>query len=94
MKRVIAKTLSLDVLIVLMVGCAVGPDYVRPETETADSWSESIDSGLSTDPAKYGPWWTVFDRIRAEPGIKRLGPGIGGIGFGANIVGPDCASHH
>ncbi len=61
MKSLIAKSLQACVFLVLITGCAVGPDYVRPETDTAETWSESIDSGLSTDPAKYGPWWTVFE---------------------------------
>ncbi len=68
MKTLIAKMLQACVLLVLLAGCAVGPDYVRPETDTADSWSESIDSGLSTVPAEFGPWWTVFE----DPALERL----------------------
>ena len=68
MKIVTTKSLPLCVLLVLMAGCAVGPDYVHPETSTADTWSESMDSRLSTDPAEYGPWWTVFE----DPVLERL----------------------
>jgi len=67
-KTLIIKPLHLCALLALTAGCAVGPDYVRPETNTADTWSESIDSRLSTDPAEYGPWWTVFE----DPALEQL----------------------
>ncbi len=56
----IANSLCLCALLVLTAGCAAGPDYARPEADTADTWSESTDSGLSADPADYGSWWGVF----------------------------------
>ena len=68
MKSLIAKTLQACVFLVLTTGCAVGPDYVRPETDTADTWSESTDSSLSTVPAEYGPWWAVFE----DPVLEQL----------------------
>lgn len=68
MKTLIAKMLQASVLLVPLAGCAVGPDYVRPETDTADAWSESIDASLSTDPVEYGPWWTVFE----DPALEEL----------------------
>ncbi len=68
MNMLIVKTLHLCALLMLTAGCAVGPDYVRPEADTADTWSESIDAGLSTDPAEYGPWWSVFE----DPALERL----------------------
>ena len=68
MKSTIAKTPGLCALLLLTAGCAVGPDYVRPETGTADTWSESTDSTLSTNPVEYGPWWTVFE----DPALEQL----------------------
>jgi NodT family efflux transporter outer membrane factor (OMF) lipoprotein len=68
MKTLIAKMLQVCVLLVLLAGCAVGPDYVRPETDTAETWSESIDASLSTDPVEYGPWWSVFE----DPALEEL----------------------
>jgi len=68
MKSLIVKMLQLCALLVLTAGCAVGPDYVRPETDTAESWSESLDDSLSKDPVEYGPWWTVFE----DPVLEQL----------------------
>ncbi len=68
MNTLIAKTLHLCALLLLTAGCSVGPDYVRPATDTAETWSESNDSTLSTDPAEYGSWWTVFE----DPALEQL----------------------
>ena len=68
MKPLIARTLQACVILVLVTGCAVGPDYVRPEIDIAETWSESIDSRLSTNPAEYGSWWTVFE----DPVLEQL----------------------
>ncbi len=68
MKILMTKLSTLSTLLVLTAGCAVGPDYVRPETDTAKTWSESIDASLSTDPTEYGPWWSVFE----DPALERL----------------------
>ena len=50
----------LCVAITLAAGCAVGPDYTRPGTNTADIWIESSNFKLSADSVDYGSWWTVF----------------------------------
>ena len=68
MKTLLTTTLTLCTLLVLMAGCAVGPDYVRPEIDIAETWSESIESRLSTVPADYGSWWTVFE----DPVLEQL----------------------
>jgi len=47
----------------LLHGCAVGPDYVRPETTSPASWSEPLDGGLSAatpDRAILASWWTTL----------------------------------
>jgi NodT family efflux transporter outer membrane factor (OMF) lipoprotein len=68
MNQLIVNTLHLCALLVLAAGCAVGPDYVRPETDTAETWSESHDANLSTDPVEYGRWWAVFE----DPTLEQL----------------------
>ncbi len=60
MKRQTVSSGYLCVLVALTAGCAVGPDYIRPEANTTDAWFESTDSRLSVDSVDYGAWWTVF----------------------------------
>ncbi len=53
-------------LAVLMAGCTVGPDYVRPETAAGDSaFVNAADQRLVT--GGVGPWWRHFgDSLTAE----------------------------
>jgi len=55
-------TLCLAPLLLLLVAsCApVGPEFVKPETEVADEWSEPVTDGLETTPAELVEWWRVF----------------------------------
>jgi multidrug efflux system outer membrane protein len=41
--------------------CTVGPDYVRPETDTPDAWHAAAVEGLEDGEASLQTWWKVFD---------------------------------
>ena len=45
----------------LLSSCTVGPDYVRPPTETAAQWSEAKDQRLKTTPTNDQDWWKTFN---------------------------------
>jgi multidrug efflux system outer membrane protein len=47
----------------LLAGCAVQPDYKRPEVELPAAWRES-----AQNPAKDGNWWRVY----ADPALEQL----------------------
>jgi outer membrane protein, multidrug efflux system len=59
------STLMAFVLI-MVVGCAVGPDYKRPETKVPDNWNgqevvtPATLSKTVTNPAALVEWWGVF----------------------------------
>jgi outer membrane protein TolC len=45
----------------MISGCAVGPDYQRPEVEVKEQWSESGATELmETLPGAPASWWQVF----------------------------------
>ena len=46
--------------VVLLSGCAVGPDYVEPDFGDDIEWSDRVDGLLSSD-ALGADWWRVFD---------------------------------
>jgi NodT family efflux transporter outer membrane factor (OMF) lipoprotein len=48
-------------LLAVLTGCAVGPDYQRPEVSTPDAWHQDLVGGLATGETSLGSWWTVFD---------------------------------
>ncbi|MGA9755379.1 MAG: efflux transporter outer membrane subunit [Desulfobaccales bacterium] len=49
-----------------LVGCAVGPDYKRPETKVPENWNgqevvtPATPSKTTTDPAALVEWWNAF----------------------------------
>jgi NodT family efflux transporter outer membrane factor (OMF) lipoprotein len=45
----------------LLTGCAVGPDYIRPEAPEPQKWMEEKDPVIKSEPADFGRWWTVFN---------------------------------
>jgi NodT family efflux transporter outer membrane factor (OMF) lipoprotein len=45
----------------LFTGCAVGPDYIRPEAPEPQKWLEEKDPVIKSEPADFGRWWTVFN---------------------------------
>jgi multidrug efflux system outer membrane protein len=48
----------------LLAGCTVGPDYVRPETLTPQTWHSPLQDGLvggEADPQVLASWWTTLD---------------------------------
>lgn len=52
----------VPVLSVLLASCApVGPDFVKPEPEVADGWSQPVGEGLESEPADLVEWWLVFN---------------------------------
>ena len=61
--------LVLCTFTILVAGCTkVGPDYVRPETAVSQTWLESGDQRVKTEPAEYRTWWTAFN----DPTLDRL----------------------
>jgi NodT family efflux transporter outer membrane factor (OMF) lipoprotein len=45
----------------VLTGCAVGPDYIRPEAPEPQKWIEEKDPLIKSEPADFGRWWTVFN---------------------------------
>ena len=46
---------------ILLSSCMVGPDYVRPPTETAVQWLEAEDQRLKTTTPNDQEWWKTFN---------------------------------
>ena len=53
--------LILMALSITMIGCAVGPDFKKPEAPMPDQWMEEDAEALKRDETDYSQWWTVFD---------------------------------
>ena len=55
-------------LALLLAGCAVGPDYVKPEAPQPQQWLEEEDPLIKSESADFGQWWTVFN----DPDLNTL----------------------
>ena len=50
----------------LLTGCLLGPNYVRPTTPEGRTWFEPLGPGLSgaaADRAQLATWWNVLDDL-------------------------------
>ena len=48
-------------IFIALSGCMVGPDYVRPPTDTAAQWLEAEDKRLKISPTNDQDWWKTFN---------------------------------
>ncbi|WP_018174395.1 MULTISPECIES: efflux transporter outer membrane subunit [unclassified Thioalkalivibrio] len=64
------KLLSLAATTILITGCAVGPEYERPETDLPDEWPEHELFDTAED-ADWQEWWTHFDDPELDDLVER-----------------------
>ena len=59
------KQTAAGLALLLLTGCAaVGPEFKRPEAQTASQWQESRDPAISEQTTDDSDWWKVFnDRV-------------------------------
>ncbi len=73
------RSLGLAFIVILFIGllqsCAVGPDYVEPESTTPDTWHQNLVRGLDEGEANLQNWWTVFGDPLLNDIIQRAGQG-------------------
>jgi len=73
-KTIATKRVLCAVLAVVLAGCAVGPDYVPPETSLPPAWHSEPGDGLiaePTDPKTLSAWWTTLDDPQLSSLIER-----------------------
>jgi NodT family efflux transporter outer membrane factor (OMF) lipoprotein len=49
------------VIIFLLCGCAVGPDFTRPPVKVSQTWLDASDQRVKTEAAEYRNWWQSFN---------------------------------
>src|SRR5688572_19478453 len=59
---------SLLGLLLLLGGCAVGPDFKKPAVTVNQSWSARNDPRIATQTAADSLWWRSFN----DAGLDRL----------------------
>ena len=54
------KSLLSILALLWLSGCAVGPDYKRPDVDTPDNWPTNSMTSANPDIALYQDWWVAF----------------------------------
>jgi NodT family efflux transporter outer membrane factor (OMF) lipoprotein len=54
-----------------VAGCAVGPNYVKPEPSVPDAWHEKLTRGLEAGDADLQTWWTTLNDPELTSLIRR-----------------------
>jgi NodT family efflux transporter outer membrane factor (OMF) lipoprotein len=52
---------SLLTLALLVSGCMVGPNFVKPDAELEPGWMEKENPKIKSEPADFSDWWMVFN---------------------------------
>lgn len=56
---------------VVISGCVVGPDYVKPDISTPDAWHMELTKGLESGQVDFQDWWKVFNDPVLDSLIQR-----------------------
>jgi NodT family efflux transporter outer membrane factor (OMF) lipoprotein len=63
----LANTFKWSLLVVLFTlallvsGCMVGPDFVRPDAQVEEAWLQQHNQIIKSEPADLSEWWSVFN---------------------------------
>ena len=52
---------ALVMFTLLLSGCMIGPDFIRPKTAISPNWLEADDNRVKNDSVNFSHWWQVFD---------------------------------
>ena len=55
----------------LLSGCLVGPDYLRPDTSTPDAWHQALVRGLAPGETDLQSWWRTLGDTQLDALIDR-----------------------
>lgn len=49
------------VLVLVLTGCALGPDYKKPPTAELQEWKDKEDPQIKAEPTDFSQWWAIFN---------------------------------
>lgn len=61
-KLTVVKRIAILIASLYITGCAVGPDFKKPDAPIAEHWLNQNNPELNVDEqADYSDWWEIFD---------------------------------
>jgi NodT family efflux transporter outer membrane factor (OMF) lipoprotein len=70
-KLVVSPGIPVVLSFALLAGCAVGPNYKRPQVSVPNQWTVAPARGTSTEPRENDDWWSSFQDSELNSLIKR-----------------------
>src|ERR1051325_7969027 len=70
MKPIEEQVLAI-VALVILTGCAVGPNYKQPQISVAASFANPPTNVISADEAKLAAWWQGFEDVKLNDLVAR-----------------------
>ncbi|MCC5811662.1 MAG: efflux transporter outer membrane subunit [Ectothiorhodospiraceae bacterium] len=75
------RSFGAALIVALLAGCTLGPDYERPELLLPEEWPAEISGGMEEAPTAHARWWTryqdpVLDRLIEEASDNNLDIGL------------------
>src|SRR3954464_8906795 len=68
MSHPVVRAVSRFGVLLVLGGCAVGPDFTKPQAAVPQSWSAKDDPRIATQAASDAQWWKAF----GDPVLDRL----------------------
>lgn len=59
-KNILRNTALLGLILTVMTGCTVGPDYIKPTVSEPKAWLDQNNPAVSTQQSDLAQWWTLF----------------------------------
>ncbi|HEX5397908.1 MAG TPA: efflux transporter outer membrane subunit [Verrucomicrobiae bacterium] len=63
--------MTTAICLALLTGCAVGPNYKRPNVSAPTSWASTLADGETNNPANLAAWWENFHDPELDSLISR-----------------------
>jgi len=60
-QRLVFVLVVLFTLALLVSGCMVGPDFVRPDAQVEEAWLQQHNQIIKSEPEDLSEWWSVFN---------------------------------
>ncbi len=70
-KALTEKSITAATALVLLAGCAVGPDYREPKLAMPAGWQEGQQKGVDIRPVELTQWWTSFNDALLNSLVER-----------------------
>src|SRR5689334_19060829 len=68
MSHSVVRAVSRFGVLLALGGCAVGPNFTKPQAAVPEGWSARDDPRIATQAAAEAQWWKAF----GDPALDRL----------------------